>query len=232
MEVRSLPRELAAQHHEHFWRTGDGKPEYWSKNVETRDRADVQLYLARSWLNFPGHEPVSGGRGASVPKFDPTLMQADTKRLAERHWMNMYAGETLADSWTVRMTGALKSCAERGLKRVALFGAGTHTRRVGASLLTPPVEVVGVVDENPDLRGQRLWNFPIVSVEDALAIDLDAVVLSSSTMEERLWESAAPFRERGVEVVRLYEGVQGMWRGDRDERMVRAPIDPSKTVAA
>ncbi|MGP1309267.1 MAG: hypothetical protein ACTS27_03605 [Phycisphaerales bacterium] len=212
-------RDDLAQHHEHFWRTGERKPEYWSKNVETRDRADVQLYLARSWLNFPGHEPIAAGRGKAAASFDPSLMHADTKRLAERHWVNMYAGEVLADSWTLRMTEALKGCAERGLHRVALFGAGTHTRRVGSCLLQPPVQVVAVIDQNPDLRGQRLWNFPIVSLDEALALNLDAVVLSSNTMEDRLFDSAAPLRDAGIEVVRLYEGANGMWQGDRDERL-------------
>jgi hypothetical protein len=220
-------RDDLAQHHEHFWRTGEGKPEYWSKNVETRDRADVQLYLARSWLNFPGHEPLPAGKGKKSPVFDPTGMQADTKRLAERHWMNMYAGQSLADAWTSRMVAGLKRAADQGLKRVAIYGAGTHTRGVGNALVAPPVEVVAIIDDNPDLRGKRLWNFPIVSPSDAISLDIDGVILSSNSMEDRLWESSATLRERGVPVIRLYEGVQGMWRGDRDSRIPRAGAQPT-----
>ncbi len=216
-----------AQHHEHFWRTGEGKPEYWSKNVETRDRADVQLYLARSWLNFPGHEPLAAGRHKPVPVFDPAEMIADTKRLGERHWMNMYAGSSLSDAWTTRMRDGLQRCAEQGMKRVAIFGAGTHTRGVGNALLSPPVEVVAVIDENPELRGARLWNYPVISLDEARSLDIDGVVLSSNSMEDRLWESASPLRDAGIPVVRLYEGVKGMWQGTRDERLVRGGGSPS-----
>jgi FlaA1/EpsC-like NDP-sugar epimerase len=154
-------------------------------------------------------------------------MQADTKRLAERHWMNMYAGQSLADAWTSRMVAGLKRAADQGLKRVAIYGAGTHTRGVGNALVAPPVEVVAIIDDNPDLRGKRLWNFPIVSPSDAISLDIDGVILSSNSMEDRLWESSATLRERGVPVIRLYEGVQGMWRGDRDSRIPRAGAQPT-----
>ncbi|MBX3351431.1 MAG: hypothetical protein KF684_00735 [Phycisphaeraceae bacterium] len=213
-----------AQHHEHFWRTGEGKPKYWSNNVEPKDRADVQLFIARSWQNFPGHEPLAGAKHTKSPVFNPTPMREDTKRLAERHWMNMYGGAGLGDTWNTRMTGALQRCADQGMKRVALFGAGTHTKGLGASLRNPPATVVAIIDENPDLRGTTLWNYPIVSLEDALTLNLDAVILSSNSMEERLLESALPLRDRGVQVIRLYEGERGMWRGDRDER-IRGPIE-------
>jgi hypothetical protein len=202
-----------AQHHEHFWRTGEAKPEYWSTHVEASDRADVQLYLARSWLNFPGHVPMPAGRHKPVPAFDSTEMHADTKRLAERHWKSLYAGSSLFDAWASRMRDGLDRCAEQGMKRVAIFGAGAHTRGAANALIMPPVEVVAVIDENPELHGSRLWNYPVVSLADAATLDLDGVVLSSDRMEDRLWNAAAPLRESGIPVVRLYEGAK---RGSRD----------------
>jgi hypothetical protein len=208
-----------AQHHEHFWRTGEPKPEYWAQQVEPYDRADVQLFLARSWLSFPGHVPIPAGRHTPVPAFDPTEMIADSKRLAERHWMSMHAGPTLSDAWAARMAEGLSRCAEQGMKRVAIFGAGTHTRGAGNALLSPPVEVVAVIDENPALHGSRLWNFPVISLAEAATLDLDGVVLSSKRMEDRLWNAAAPLRESGVPVVRLYEGVKRMPQGTPPNRL-------------
>src|SRR5690606_8854290 len=138
-----------------------------------------------------------------------------------------------SDAWAARMTDGLKRCAEQGMKRVAIFGAGTHTRRIGSCLMQPPVEIAGVIDQNPALHGQRLWNYPILSMDEALTLNLDAVVLSSSTMEDRLWEASQPLRDRGIPVVRLYEGVKGMWEGARDERLTRRPkSDRSPETAA
>lgn len=224
-------RTDVAQHHEHFWRTGEGKPKYWTSNVEPKDRADVQLYIARSWQNFPGHEPLAGSKHSKSPVFDPTPMREDTKRLAERHWMNMYGAAGLGDTWNTRMTAAIDRCAQRGLRRVALFGAGTHTKGLGPALRSPAVRPLAIIDENPELRGKSLWNYPIVSLAEAVAMSLDAVILSSNSMEERMAEAASPLRERGVEIVRLYEDQKGMWQGSGDARLPRAARAETQTAA-
>ncbi|MBX3361549.1 MAG: hypothetical protein KF705_08945 [Phycisphaeraceae bacterium] len=46
---------------------------------------------------------------------------------------------------------------------------------------------------------------PIVSPAAALdELEPDAIVLSSDVFEEQLWKNAAPFREAGIEVIRVY----------------------------
>jgi hypothetical protein len=105
--------------------------------------------------------------------------------------------------WLCRMRAALEACAARGERRVALYGAGTHTRALGAVLMEPPVEIVCIIDDNADGDG-RLWGYPVVTRDAALALGLDAVVLSANTWEDRLWEAGAPLREAGIPVHRLY----------------------------
>ncbi|MEO1512153.1 MAG: hypothetical protein AAFU70_08780, partial [Planctomycetota bacterium] len=100
------------------------------------------------------------------------------------------------------MERALRGCARRGERRVAIYGAGAHTRRMGPALCEPPLEIVGIVDDDPMRIGSRMWNFPVISPEEAR--DVDAVIISSDSAETAIWERCAGLRGAGVEVIRLY----------------------------
>lgn len=113
------------------------------------------------------------------------------------------AAATSADAVT-RAGTALAALAARGRRRVAIYGAGSHTARIGPALMRAPVEILCVIDDNPDLQSRRLWGFSIVSLERAASLPIDAVLLSADSCEDALWSRAAPLRSRGVEVVRLY----------------------------
>ncbi|MFN0011209.1 MAG: hypothetical protein ACKVS8_06135 [Phycisphaerales bacterium] len=183
-------------HREHAAAT----PDWWLSNVERHDRADVELYLSRSRAHFPGHEPVD----PPYPRrFDPRPLPADTARLAERHHEALY-GRGHENVAQVRMTAALRALAERGVGPVGIYGAGAHTRRAAAAIGDASANVACIIDDNPALRGTRLGGVRIVSSQDAAALGLRAVVLSSDAQEDALWNRTADLRARGVEVVRLY----------------------------
>jgi hypothetical protein len=119
------------------------------------------------------------------------------------------ATPTTPADWNAAIRAALQSCAERSLTRVALYGAGTHTRALAEALRDPPVEILCIIDDHPPTPAvsgttPRLWGYPILTPGEALALPLDAVILSANSMEDRLWEAAAPFRERAIPVLRLY----------------------------
>lgn len=103
-----------------------------------------------------------------------------------------------------RMARALAWCRSRGLRRVALYGAGAHTRDLGPCLESPGVEIACIIDDDARRAGESLFGRRIVTPGEALSMRLDAVVLSSDRFEAALWERAAPFRRAGVAVVRLY----------------------------
>lgn len=119
-------------------------------------------------------------------------------------WDLRVSGPPRREQWTGRMRDALDACADRGRTRVAIYGAGTHTRVVGEAFAQPPVEVVGVIDDDSRRHGSTLWGFPVLSLDDAIERGVEAVVLSANSIEDVLWEKTAWVRERGVEVVRLY----------------------------
>jgi hypothetical protein len=208
------------QEHRHFSRTGETRPDYWTEHVERHDREDVQRFIARVWLGFPGCEPLAGPRGA--PVFDADLIRREYHHTAEAYWIARYGEPLTRGDGETRLRNALAECATRGEHRIAIFGAGTHTRRAVNALAEPPapVEIVCLIDDHAERRGQgnacrRLWGFPVFSVEQALDLNLDAVILSSQTMEAALVRSAAPLATHGVRIVPLYTPLQTGPRADK-----------------
>lgn len=103
------------------------------------------------------------------------------------------------------LTGVFRALADRGIDRIGIYGAGTHTRtRLARILMECPVSVACVIDDDPRRHGSRLWGFPIVSREQAIGMGVRAVVLSSDLFEDELWARSQELRDSGVEVVRLY----------------------------
>ncbi|MBX3351429.1 MAG: FkbM family methyltransferase [Phycisphaeraceae bacterium] len=109
------------------------------------------------------------------------------------------------DELNARLRGVFDRLAARGLNQIAIYGAGAHTRtRLAEILMECPVRVACVIDDDPRRQGNRLWGFPIVSRDQAIAMGVSAVVLSSDLFEDDLWKISADIRAAGVEVIRLY----------------------------
>ncbi len=109
-----------------------------------------------------------------------------------------------AGDWTDTIRRAMLNCAQMGYQRIAIYGAGTHTQTVGEAFMNPPVELVCIIDDDERRYGDRLWGFEIVSREQALDMQIDAVILSANSIEDTLWERSGMFRESGITVIRLY----------------------------
>lgn len=96
-------------------------------------------------------------------------------------------------------------CAARGLRRIALYGAGRHTQ----SILPGPwnaagVQVVAVLDDHAAQNRPAIAGVPVVRPE-ALPVPVDAVVVSSDRFEEAIAaRAAAIFGPRAVPVLKLY----------------------------
>ncbi|USN97935.1 MAG: hypothetical protein H6810_07000 [Phycisphaeraceae bacterium] len=190
------------QRHEHFRRTNEPAPRYWAESAGANDEADCLTFIARSRAGFPGASPAD-----EPGLLDMDVFEREYTGRAEAWYRSRYAGsgDTAHNAEpSRRMRDALALCAAEGLHRVAIFGAGQHTARAADALRDPPVEIAAIIDDDADRIGRRLWNFPIVSRERAIELNLDAVVLSSDAMEARLVGRAAPLASAGVRVVSLY----------------------------
>jgi ubiquinone/menaquinone biosynthesis C-methylase UbiE len=119
-------------------------------------------------------------------------------------------------------------CAERGWRRIALYGAGRHTRLfIRQPWAWNGVEVVAVVDDNA--QGSRVGGLCVVHPR-ALETPVDAVVVSSEVYEAAIAErAAAVFGSRGIPVLRIY-GDDPAW--ECDETAVKRLVERCGVSAA
>jgi len=97
------------------------------------------------------------------------------------------------------LLGAVRSLREQGVDRIALYGAGKHTRKVEAALADLP-EIVAIVDDRAGSEGvpDVLFGRAVVPPSDTLALGLEALVISSDEHERemraraRAWFSGGP----------------------------------------
>lgn len=198
--------------HEHFlreatvapdyWSRASKGPDYWAKNVQAFELEDCLIYVKRKAAGFAGYEPVDG---KPFPKLDTSILLHGNDCPADRHLMNPPARPSEGQTrFLARVEEAFTHLASMGKRSVALFGAGTHTRQIGAALAEPKIDIACIIDDRPELQGKRLWGYPIVSRDQALSLKVDAVVLSANTHEGQLWQRTRAFRDRGVTVLPLY----------------------------
>ncbi len=195
-------RDDVSQFHAHFTREGieEETPEWWTKNVADADRKDCELFLARKYRSFPGHEPV--GRETS---FDQSDLLQNEQGAAEWKWNSAYSPHAQLCEPMKRLTAAMQECAEAGMTRVAIYGTGTHTRKGALALAEPPVEIVAFLDDNEALAGKRVWGFPVYTpAELDQAGGVDAIICSSDAFEDKMYERLCHLEERGIAVRRLY----------------------------
>ena len=104
-----------------------------------------------------------------------------------------------------RLIERLAPC--RGIRRFALYGAGRHTQKIVPylpRLSDRGIEVKLILDDDEARQGTRIAGLAVVAPVEALAFELEGVVLSSDAMESRLWEKSRPLRAAGLPVYRLY----------------------------
>lgn len=184
--------------HDHFTRDGRPQPVYWN-SVKERDLRDCLLYYARVYEDFPGHQPSStpATRGRA---YDTSMPRTEMLALAEQRLFHVACDNPYA----TRLSEALAVCEYAGQSIVAIYGCGLHTQVGVAALREPPVTIACLIDDNPANHHRTMWGIPIVSRQTAMKMGVQAVVLSGNSVEDRLWENSAIFRERGIAVHRLY----------------------------
>lgn len=92
-----------------------------------------------------------------------------------------------------------------GARRIALYGAGWHTRKLVDTLTNLP-DVVAIIDDRAGPEHalpSHLASKPVVTPSQARSLSLDAIVISSDEHESEMMDRAASWA-KGVPVVPLY----------------------------
>ncbi|QYK48620.1 MAG: glycosyltransferase [Phycisphaeraceae bacterium] len=180
------------------------------------DPAAADAYALQA-LRDAGYKRIARGRPASVDGLacDAVLVRAfDPSPTPEEvaTWRASGLGVALSPMLVPtphesHLHRAVLDAIHRGRRRIAIYGTGRHTRDRHALFIEgrwPVWPFVGFIDDKPPAHA-RLFGLPIVSPAAALEeLEPDAIVLSSDVFEEQLWKNAAPFREAGIEVIRVY----------------------------
>jgi hypothetical protein len=88
--------------------------------------------------------------------------------------------------------------------RVAIFGAGPHTDRLFQWTEVARLNLVGLVDGDPGLQGQKKFGFPVRSREEILDLRPEVVLISSYYRFQEIYESLRSLEGLGVALRGFY----------------------------
>jgi hypothetical protein len=98
----------------------------------------------------------------------------------------------------------LRALAATGIRRVALYGAGEHSRLLMAQTAGGPTCVVAVIEDAP---GEVYFNgVPLLTPAEWPNVDADALVVSSRDHEASLAVRARAWLPRYVPIICFYDG--------------------------
>lgn len=93
--------------------------------------------------------------------------------------------------------------AQRGWRRVVLFGAAETGELVYSAARDTPVEVVGIVDNDRDKRQARIGGLPVEAPDAIEGRRPDAVVITASRCADEIERQIRHLEQRGIGVARL-----------------------------
>ncbi|MCB9858386.1 MAG: glycosyltransferase [Phycisphaerales bacterium] len=122
--------------------------------------------------------------------------------------LSMRSADGVQDSETTdaiaRMGAAMSGLASNGRTNVAIYGAGRYTRMIAVAFAEAPVTIRAFIDDDPANHDTTLFGWPIVPREQALSLNLDAVIISSRMNENQILRHAPSFAANGIELIPLY----------------------------
>ena len=89
-------------------------------------------------------------------------------------------------------------------KRVLIYCSGQHTKDISAVFEASPVEVIGIIDDDPSKIGTGLIGYPIFTPEMIPDLGATELVISSWIYEDTIWARREEFELFGVRLHRLY----------------------------
>lgn len=177
--------------------------------VAADGRFDVTIQAAAS--DDPGHELVFHLDTEAIP--NPVRLDRLTVRSSANMTLDLLPpplpgeapkGANPNDLTIGAAAQRLLSLADMAVRRIALYGSGSHTRVLLEHLKLSPLEVCCVVDDNPGKV--MMEGVPVITPARWGAFGADALVVSSQTYEDLLARRAEQWLPKEVPIVRLYTG--------------------------
>jgi glycosyltransferase involved in cell wall biosynthesis len=134
-----------------------------------------------------------------------------------RHWPvdRPCAFSSVPRDGAERLGAALDRLRDR---RIAIHGAGSHTHGLIGVLRAHAERIVAFTDDNPASWGFRILDRPVIAPDEAAALGVTDVVLSSWIHEDTVWHRRSVYDRQGVRVHRVYtqtDTSDAPHRGDR-----------------
>jgi len=95
-----------------------------------------------------------------------------------------------------------------GIENIIFYGAGQHTERFMKSAFMHSFRKIYIVDDSPEKHGSTLMSIKIKSpaeLPENLSGDNTAVLISSDTYEQELYEKALKWVKPGIKTIKLYD---------------------------
>jgi hypothetical protein len=181
----------------------DDASEYSDHVIQLISCPDLRATLAHNGLAYirKWHDPRQA-LATFVQAFDHLRLSGKT---ASRSRAGAVRG--LAEPLKSLVPWTIQRCREDGAKKIALYGAGSHTRLLlpmWAGLRGPAVHQI-IVSETPN--ESRLLGIPIVAADEFDSTQVDAIVLSSYAFEEEM-ASICRSRWPGAKVYSIWRPLQ------------------------
>lgn len=80
----------------------------------------------------------------------------------------------------------LSSLSKEGVRRVIYYGAGEVMEVAYVTLHETPLELIGIVDDDPAKQGKRMFGFTIQAPEDMNELNPDAIVVTSRRYKDEI----------------------------------------------
>jgi hypothetical protein len=93
----------------------------------------------------------------------------------------------------------------RGIRRMALYGASDTARVLLEFLQGSGIEVLAVVDDDPNKQGMQLVNVPIVNREALPGLEIDAVVVTTVAYAPRILTALAGRLPGAIQMLDLFD---------------------------
>ncbi len=125
-----------------------------------------------------------------------SLFQPMTNRLSDAELFSF-------EQWQATLK-ALGKCLNKGVRTILIYGAGKHTRDMIALFDSYPIDIAGIVDDNPKAVRPSVFPWPVMHPDECERSLADTVLISSYTHETNMWQKREQFKARGLSVERIY----------------------------